>query len=339
MPDVRSVKGTYAKSSDQHVENARQKIGAEFTDKKTLGKKKNELGKDDFMKLMSAQLKYQDPMSPLKNEEMAAQLAQFSALEQMMNVNTTLEKMAAGQKPQENVMAASLIGKRVLSDAAVLSMRKGDSPEMKFDLKGDAAKVSISVVDAKGEIVRQYDLASMKAGAQSLKWDGKNEKGMEVSPGEYNFRITAVDQNNKAVEAKTSLSGQVNGVVFENGKAMLLVDDKKLPLESVSRIELDQPNVKKASVGAPGAVNKVTDDKQEQFMSTPKTNSENISKAPENNLPDASNGERISNERGISSAGDLKKKTIANEASASRGEGNLPYPLWNPQTQEPTEVL
>src|SRR4051812_44435451 len=78
------------KSDDKHVEQMRQKVGSEFTGdpRRATGKKKNELGKDDFMKLMSAQLKYQDPINPMKNEEMAAQLAQFSALEQMVNVNT-----------------------------------------------------------------------------------------------------------------------------------------------------------------------------------------------------------------------------------------------------------
>src|SRR4051812_8055863 len=92
--DMLSVDNTKPKSDDKHVEQMRQKIGGEFSSdpRRNIGKKKNELGKDDFMKLMSAQLKYQDPINPMKNEEMAAQLAQFSALEQMMNVNNTLEK-------------------------------------------------------------------------------------------------------------------------------------------------------------------------------------------------------------------------------------------------------
>src|SRR5262245_58853274 len=101
MTDARSVNNfDKNRSADEHIEQMRQKIGTEFTadKKRDTGKKRNELGKDDFMKLMAAQLKYQDPISPMKNEQMAAQLAQFSALEQMLNVNQNLEKMAAGQK-------------------------------------------------------------------------------------------------------------------------------------------------------------------------------------------------------------------------------------------------
>src|SRR5262245_44358140 len=113
--DVLGVNKQTEKSDSDHVEKMRQKIGTDFTgdQRRSTGKKKNELGKDDFMKLMSAQLKYQDPINPVKNEQMAAQLAQFSALEQMMNMNTNIEKMAAGQKPSEHMIAASLIGKRV----------------------------------------------------------------------------------------------------------------------------------------------------------------------------------------------------------------------------------
>ena len=85
--------GERAGSGDvARYEQLRQQVGTDFTSavKQNPGKKKNEMGKDDFMKLMSAQLKYQDPISPMKNEEMAAQLAQFSGLEQMMNVNGSI---------------------------------------------------------------------------------------------------------------------------------------------------------------------------------------------------------------------------------------------------------
>src|SRR5688500_16520130 len=96
--DTRSVNNHGSdQAASTELEQIRQKLGKEFTAdmKRDVGKKRNELGKDDFMKLMSAQLKYQDPVSPMKNEQMAAQLAQFSALEQMLNMNQSIEKMAA----------------------------------------------------------------------------------------------------------------------------------------------------------------------------------------------------------------------------------------------------
>src|SRR5262245_45312066 len=76
------------------------------------------LGKDDFFKIMVTQMQHQDPLKPYQNEEMAAQMAQFTALEQMMNVNSNLEKLTQAQQPLHNMGAANLIGKYVTADSS-----------------------------------------------------------------------------------------------------------------------------------------------------------------------------------------------------------------------------
>jgi flagellar basal-body rod modification protein FlgD len=240
------------KADDRGVEKMRQKIGTEFTGdpRRSTGKKKNELGKDDFMKLMSAQLKYQDPINPMKNEEMAAQLAQFSALEQMMNVNNTLEKMVTGQKPSEHMMAASLIGKRVSTDSTHFQYEKGAQPEISFKLPSDAKSVNLAIVDAKGEVIREMDLGELQHGDQSIRWDGKNGKFQEQPLGEYSYRVTAEDKDGKSIPINSDSSGVVTGVTFEGGKSILIVGDKKVSIDRVSMIQQDAAPAPK---GAPGA--------------------------------------------------------------------------------------
>jgi flagellar basal-body rod modification protein FlgD len=239
MADIRSMNSSASLPRDgaEQLEKLRKNIGDGFTDKPVDKKKRNEMGKDDFMKLMSAQLKYQDPVSPMKNQEMAAQLAQFSSLEQMFNVNQNLEKMAAGQRPQENVMAASLIGKKIMTDASRIHYEKGKDAEFSFDMAGAAAIGTVSIVNAKGEVVREMALTSGRAGTQNIKWDGRGEKGQAMESGEYSFRVTATDANNKPVQADLSTAGIVTGISFEKGRPLLLVGDKKVSMESVSRIE------------------------------------------------------------------------------------------------------
>lgn len=345
MSDMRSVKNTQGTASDEYIEKLRQSVGTEFTDRKQTGKKKNELGKDDFIKLMSAQLKHQDPISPVKNEQMAAQLAQFSALEQMVNVNTNLEKMAAGQKPQENVLAASLIGKRVLTDSSKFSYAKGTQPEMKFDLPADADRVTLSVVTDKGEVIREYELGGVKKGAQSIKWDGKNSKGQEQQVGEFTFRVNATDANNKPVLAKTSTSGLVTGVVFEQGKPLLLVDDQKIPLDVVGRIEADTPAAAnkpspgveglKAPKGAePGMEAAIADAVKQltggqQNLSTNQTNSsdEKNTVPAKKNLRTAGNAGKMDNVAGAT-PGRSMEGTAAEQDGMS--DENGAFPLWNP---------
>src|SRR3989344_5268781 len=225
------------KSSNDYLEHMRQKIGYGHSDKAETRTAKKELGKDDFIKLMSVQLKYQNPTSPLKNEERAAQLAQFSGLEQMQNVNRNLEKTAASSEVRDTMAAAALIGKRVETDAAKFKLTEDRSVDVKFELPASIDKGKVSVVDAKGNVVRDLVLEKMEKGPQELKWDGRDEKGSNAQLGEYTFRITAYDKVGKKVDAKTSTQGIITGIEFEKGKPVLLVGAERVYMDVVSRIE------------------------------------------------------------------------------------------------------
>jgi len=333
MGDVRNVRNGSSAAPDQYVEQLRQKIGTDFSDKKATGKKRNELGKDDFIKLMSAQMKHQDPFSPVKNEEMAAQLAQFSSLEQMTNVNQNLEKMAAAQKPTENVLAASLIGKRVMTDSSRFLMAKGQQPELKFELPNDGENVTVSVVDAKGEVIRDYELGTMAKGPQAIRWDGKNNKNLDATPGEFTYRVNANDGQGVPMTIDNSTSGLVSGVVFESGKAQLLVDGKKIPMEAIGRIELDQPAAAPAaaSAAASRAANRgpaLAPGKQDLVGSTiPGEAAKNISAPQKNSLPPGMDAEKINSM--LSALGNTSRMEMETETGVMEPDaGSLP--LWNP---------
>lgn len=345
--DVRSVSNDAPKSDSDHIEQMRQKIGTGFTAAKRAkdGKAKNELGKDDFMKLMSAQLKHQDPISPMKNQEMAAQLAQFSALEQMMNVNQNLEKMAAGQKPSEHMIAASLIGKRVTTDQAHIALEKDGQPEVPFTVPADAKQVNLAIVDQKGEVVRELELGEMKQGPQSVRWDGKNKSGMQQPKGEYSYKITGLDTEGKPMNFNADSSGIVTGVSFEAGKSMLHVDGKKIPIEKIGKIEADLP--KAGAVGAgPGkegellaaqaAVNPLAASAPQAKQNSSSTDDKNTStQVAKNNLPPGFSPEKIKN---MLAASGLKGEIAKAGGESSAEENNssdaadekIPDPLWNP---------
>ena len=314
MSDMRSVSNSKSGAPDEYIEQIRQKIGTEFTDRKATGKKRNEMGKDDFVKLMSAQLKHQDPLSPLKNEEMAAQLAQFASLEQMVNMNTNLEKMTAAQKPSDNVLAASLIGKRIQTDSSRFAYEKGSQPDIKFELPADATNVSVAMVDAKGEIIREYDLGTMAKGAQSIRWDGKDKKNLDVNAGEYSYKVSAMDVQGRPMQIDTAKSGLVTGVSFEGGKAMLMVGEKKIPLEAVGRIEADVPANNLAA--AKPAAEKV-----------PVAGKENSTQGNKNNLPPELDAEKI--KAMLGSLGGNSRMEM-NPAGGEEAEIPAPMPLWNP---------
>lgn len=195
------------------------------------------LDKDAFFKLMMAQLKNQDPTNPLQSHEMAAQLANFSSLEQMQNMNSTLTEMKNAQKPQENYQILNLIGKAVAGDSSQVIRSKGDREhDLKFDLPGDASEVSIKVRNSDGAIIRNYTMKNLKQGENQMTWNGQDDKGNIAPVGEYQFIIEAKNSNGTKMSAKTSFEGRITGVNYSSDGPLLLVGKQSIRMRDVKKI-------------------------------------------------------------------------------------------------------
>lgn len=197
----------------------------------------DKLDKDAFFKLMLAQLKQQDPSNPLKSHEMAAQLAQFSGLEQMTNMNQTLTEMKNATKPAENFQSLNLIGKAVAGDSSRVMRSQFDKEhEFRFNLMSDASEATIHVKDADGTTLRTFNLKNLKAGAAKMSWNGENENGQKMQPGEYRFAVEAKDMNGRKVQAQTEFGGTITGVSFTPQGPVLQVGKQSIRLQDVSQI-------------------------------------------------------------------------------------------------------
>ncbi|MGE0631524.1 MAG: flagellar hook assembly protein FlgD [Pseudobdellovibrionaceae bacterium] len=206
-------------------------------DKKMRATGNNEMGKDAFFKLMLTQMKHQDPTNPLKSHEMAAQLAQFTSLEQLQNMNSTLEEMRAGQKPAEGFQALNFIGKSIAGDSSKLIRADEKSThDFRFDLPADAANVEIKVRNPQNEIVRTFKLEALKSGENKINWNGESEQGVTQGVGEYTFAIEAKDANGKKLNVKTDFQGTVSGVNYTAEGPILLVGEKTVRLADVKKI-------------------------------------------------------------------------------------------------------
>lgn len=205
--------------------------------KKTRTVGNDKLDKDAFFKLMLAQMKNQDPTNPMKSHEMAAQLANFSSLEQMQNVNQTLTEMKAGQKPIEQYQSLNFIGKAVSGDSARLARMKGDkSHDFLFNLPGPATEVKVVLKNADGEVIKKFDLQNLKEGSNRLAWSGEDEKGNKAPEGEYQFFIEAKNANGQKFDVKTNFSGTITGVNYTNEGPILLVGNQSVRLRDVKKI-------------------------------------------------------------------------------------------------------
>lgn len=214
----------------------------------------DKMDKDAFMKLMLAQMRNQDPTNPLKSHEMAAQLAQFSQLEQLHNVNSTLEQMKNAQKPTETYQSLNFIGKSVSGDSARLHRSKGDTNhDFTFTLPDDATEVTVKVRNETGDIVRSVKLQNLKKGENVWNWNGKTDSDMVASVGDYQFLIDAQGADGKKLSVKTDFNGQITGVNYTPEGPVLLVGTQSIKLKDVRKI-VDPALLKKDQNSGTGPV-------------------------------------------------------------------------------------
>ena len=165
----------------------------------------NILGKDDFLTLLVTQLQHQDPLNPQDSTEFTAQLAQFSSLEQLGNVNDNLEYLKLAMSSANNTEAVSLIGKQIIAAGNSIQLDDGAGVACNFELAGDTSAVAVNIYDTNGNFIRAFEGGALNAGAHALEWDGKDSEGKSVPDGAYTFEVLAVDYNNQMVNATTGL--------------------------------------------------------------------------------------------------------------------------------------
>lgn len=236
--DPLSMKKEFGDKSLSQVLNEVSDPNFKGNQRKVNGVGNPEMGKDAFFKLMLTQLKQQDPTNPLKSHEMAAQLAQFSSVEQLSNINDTLAKMSTGSQDQGKYDVLSMIGKTVSGDSSQIDRMKGDKDHtVEFTVNKSVDQGVLNIKDDKGQIVKKYDLKNLKEGRNQVVWNGLHEDGKEARVGHYRAEITASSQGQK-VDVSTQFTGAVDGVQFTAKGPVLLVDGKSLSLKDVKKIEV-----------------------------------------------------------------------------------------------------
>jgi flagellar basal-body rod modification protein FlgD len=202
--------------------------------------KPNALDKDAFLNLLIAQLQNQDPLNPTDSVEFTAQLAQFSSLEQLGNVNDNLKQLQDVQQAMNNSQAVSLIGKEILAQGNSLQRSDGQPVDCSFSLDQDAAVAAVTIYDSTGDFVKSIEANNLAQGTHTLVWDGTDQNGNPAPNGSYTFEVQAADADGRDIGAATFFSATVDGVSFENNKTLLVCDSQKVALSDL--IEVTAPS-------------------------------------------------------------------------------------------------
>jgi len=173
-------------------------------------------------------------------QDFSAQLAQFSGLEQMTNVNTNLEILQKLQTTSQNTSSLSLIGKTVESYGNAFSHSANASETLSYSLAGDAMSVRIDIFDIAGSQIDAVKLGSQTQGKNTASWDGFDKHGNPLPTGTYSYTVKADNQAGGPIAVDTFSSGLVSDVVFGKDETYAIVNGKELPISSIKRVSINQ---------------------------------------------------------------------------------------------------
>lgn len=196
---------------------------------------KEELGRDQFLKLLITQLKNQDPLNPMESVEFTSQLAQFSSLEQLFSVSDSLQAIQNTLKLQEGDQMVHYIGKKVVGTGNSLTVQNGVAEPAMFRLE-EKAEAWVSIYNRDGALVRTLPLGWQDKGECQVPWDGEDESGKAVPDGSYTFQVQAMDAQGGSVASQTYMAGEVTGVRYENGKTYLMLGTRQILPERIVEI-------------------------------------------------------------------------------------------------------
>jgi flagellar basal-body rod modification protein FlgD len=218
-------------------------------------KPKNTLGKDDFLKLLMAQLNNQDPLKPMEHQEFSAQLAQFGSLEQLQNIHKGIESLQGGMGNEAKLSALGMIGKNVTANGNEVDLMEGQSVNLSFSKKDGVVPVKAQIYSDQGKLIRELDMNAKNSEA-GLSWDGKDQDGKTLPSGKYTFRVQGVNPSGQAEELGAKLSGRVTAVEMNGNNPVLVVQtssgSSKLELAKVTSV--GQETKETASVPVPNPV-------------------------------------------------------------------------------------
>ena len=202
---------------------------------------KQTLGMGNFLSLFTTQLKYQDPSSPLQSHELAAQLAQFSTVEQLSALNASMKEVQAYLASISNTQMINLIGKEVVAADSTLRLTDGKISNASYQTAAPA-NVTLAIYNAEGVLARTLSAGQQAAGEHQVKWDGRNNNGEKLANGNYIYKVEAVGADGNQVETKSTIRGTVYSFRLEDGVPYLTLggaDGIKLPVNEVQ--EVTQP--------------------------------------------------------------------------------------------------
>ncbi|MGO4672526.1 flagellar hook assembly protein FlgD [Bosea sp. 2YAB26] len=188
---------------------------------------------DQFLTLLTTQLKNQSPLDPLDTNQFTAQLVQFAGVEQQLKTNETLGSLLGLSAASTATNAVGFIGATITAEGTTARLKDGAASWKINAPRGGSATITIK--NSTGSVVQTLT-RNLDAGDQTYKWDGKTSTGVNAPEGDYTISIDAKDTTGQAMTAKTQISGVVDGVDFTSSIPMLKIGTISVPIDKVKTV-------------------------------------------------------------------------------------------------------
>jgi flagellar basal-body rod modification protein FlgD len=208
-------------------------------DTKTEAAKKS-LGQtyDQFLTLLTTQLKNQDPLNPMDSKDFTGQLIAMANTEQQIAQTAKMDELIRLNQSSSINQALNYIGLDVTYEGDQFNNYVGYNTTLKYDLEGSGIKGRVSVLDKDNNVVWSKDLATMEgmmsAGEHAITWDGKKNDGTDAPAGSYKFVVAVQNEANAAIKSIITAPGLVTGIdTSADGQVMLVIGGQRIPINMV----------------------------------------------------------------------------------------------------------
>jgi flagellar basal-body rod modification protein FlgD len=191
--------------------------------KATEAAKPQRLGQEQFLELMVAQLRNQDPLKPMESGEFLSQMAQFSTVTGIQDLQESFKTVADSLYSNQALQASALVGRTVLVSSEQASLGAGGAVSGVVELSASTPKLDVAVYDQAGSLVRRVSLGQQASGLIPFSWDGRTDSGAIAAPGTYRLKAEAIlDGHNVAQE--TLVTSRVDSVTLGRGAEGITVN-------------------------------------------------------------------------------------------------------------------
>ena len=208
-----------------------------LTTRRTEEKTDNELGQQDFMTLMIAQFRNQDPFEPMDNGEFLGQLAQFGAVDGIDQLNTSFAGLRESIYSDQALQASNLVGHDVLALSDTAYLPEGGNLRGGIELPASASNVEVDILGPGGQLIQRLELGERPAGLVEFDWNGLSDELEEAAPGTYRVRARVI-RGSSSEEVDTLVNARVDSVSLggRNGLTLNVAGGQTLTMNQIRRI-------------------------------------------------------------------------------------------------------